>query len=169
MGIKEVFTLGVTRTGRACAVGEEFGREKRELGDIPVLSCEGGCIKGEIARRAANIVSKEAGFARACHGALFTTPQSDLAGWIRDAAKAVVIDGCPLACHGRIAENIIDKDRLITFDALSIHRKYAALMDVDDVPDEHINRAARQVADKVLEELRELVRLGNLREAAYTG
>ena len=63
-------------------------REKK----IPVLSCEGACIRGEIARLAANIVSREKSFARGCHGELITVPESSIARWIKTAEKVVLID-----------------------------------------------------------------------------
>ena len=62
------FTVEVKRTDGHCPIGETVGKRNIEEGRIPVLSCEGGCIRGEIARLAANMVSKEAGFARGCHG-----------------------------------------------------------------------------------------------------
>jgi uncharacterized metal-binding protein len=153
MKSNKVFSLEVTRIDKVCAVGEAYGRQCQKEGKIPVFSCEGGCIKGEIARQAANLVAKNDGFARACHGELFSVPHADLAKWVREADKVIVIDGCSLFCHGRIAENIIGRDRLITVDALSIHRKYADLMDVDDVPEDERKQAAREVADKVLADL----------------
>ena len=67
----------------------------------------------------------------------------------------MIIDGCSLYCHGRIARNIIDKDRLVVIDALSIHRKYADLMDVDDVPERERKQTAREVADKMLANLKQ--------------
>ena len=149
------FTLEVTEIEKVCKAGEVFGRQCQKEGKIPVFSCEGGCIKGEIARQTANLVAKEEGYARACHGELFTVPHADLAKWVREADKVVVIDGCPLFCHSRIAENIISKDKLVVIDALSIHRKYADLMDVDDVPETERKQTARQVADKVLTNLEE--------------
>ena len=149
------FTLEVTEIEKVCKAGEVFGRQCQKEGKIPVFSCEGGCIKGEIARQTANLVAKEEGYARACHGELFTVPHADLAKWVREAEKVVVIDGCPLFCHSRIAENIISKDKLVVIDALSIHRKYADLMDVDDVPETERKQTARQVADKVLTNLEE--------------
>jgi len=151
----ETFTLKVTGIDRVCSVGEVFGRQCKKEGKIPVFSCEGGCIKGEIARQTANLVAREDGFARACHGELFSVPHADLAKWVREAQKVVVIDGCSLYCHGRIAENIIDRDRLVVIDALAIHRKYADLMDVDDVPEVERKQTARQVADRVLAYLQE--------------
>jgi len=153
METNDTFTLEVTSIDKVCAVGEVYGRRCQKEGKIPVFSCEGGCIKGEIARQAANLVAKQNGFARACHGELFAVPHADLAKWVREADKVVVIDGCPLFCHARIAENIISRDKLVIFDALSMHRKYADLMNVDDVPETERKKTAREVADKVLASL----------------
>ena len=155
MGANDSFTLDVTKIDKVCAAGEKFGRKCTEEGKIPVFSCEGGCIKGEIARQTANLVAKADGYARACHGEFLTVPQADLAKWVREANKVVVIDGCSLFCHGRIAKNILGKDQLVIFDALSIHRKYSDLMDVDDVPEEERKQAAQEVADKILTTLQE--------------
>ena len=153
METNDTFTLEVTGIDKVCAVGEVYGRQCRKEGKIPVFSCEGGCIKGEIARQTANLVAGQDGFARACHGELFSVPHADLAKWVREADKVVVIDGCSLFCHARIAENIISRDKLVIFDALSMHRKYADLMNVDDVPETERKQTAREVADKVLASL----------------
>lgn len=155
MKTHDTFTLEVTGSNKICAAGEKYGRTCRDQGKIPVFSCEGACVKGEIARQAANLVAKHDGYARACHGELFTVPQSELSAWVREAGRAVLIDGCPLSCHGRIAGNIIGKDRLVIFDALSIHRKYAQLMDVDDVAEVERMRAAGEVAERVLADLKQ--------------
>ena len=64
------FTLEITGIDKVCAAGEIYGRQCQKEGKIPVFSCEGGCIKGEIARQTANLVAKEDGYARACHGVL---------------------------------------------------------------------------------------------------
>jgi uncharacterized metal-binding protein len=151
----DIFELEVTGIDKVCAVGEIYGHQCQKEGKIPVFSCEGGCIKGEIARQAANLVAKEDDYARACNGELFTVPHADLAKWVREADKIVVIDGCSLFCHSRIAKNIITKDKLVIIDALSIHRKYADLMNIDDVPEEERKQAAKEVADKVLTNLRD--------------
>ena len=148
--INNVLKLAITKTDKVCGIGEIVGPQLLNEGEIPVFSCEGGCIKGEIARLAANMVAKEDRYARGCHGALFATPHSAIAEWIRESDKVVVIDGCFLHCHGRIAEHIIDKNKLVTLDALAVHKKYANLMDVDDVPEAERKKAAREVADKVL-------------------
>ncbi|GEM_PF-2476082 len=155
MKTHNTFTLEVTGIDNVCAAGGEYGRKNQKECIIPVFSCEGGCIKGEIARQTANIVAKEEGYGRACHGELFSVPHSDLAKWVKEADKVVVIDGCSLFCHSRIAKNIICKDKLFVFDSLSIHRKYANLMNVDDVLEEERKLTAREVADTILANLKE--------------
>ncbi|MHC4207012.1 MAG: putative zinc-binding protein [Planctomycetota bacterium] len=147
------FMVAVQKTDGHCPIGETVGKRNIEEGKIPVLSCEGGCIRGEIARLAANMVSKEAGFARGCHGELVTVPDSAIAQWIRRAEKVVLIDGCFLSCHGRIIEGLLNKDQLIQFDALKVYKKYTDVFDIDEVPEAERKEAARQVADSVLVKL----------------
>ena len=119
-------------------------------GKIPVLSCEGGCIRGEIARLAANQVAKEEPYHRGCHGELFTVPGSGISQWINNAEKVVIIDGCFLRRHGRILGNLIAKEKLIQFDALPFYKKYTDLFNIDDVLEKERKEAARKVADYVL-------------------
>jgi len=130
-----------------------IGRKNISESKIPVLSCEGACIRGEIARLAANIVSKAAPYARGCHGELLTVPDSAIAQWIKGAKTVVLIDGCFLRCTGRMLENIIDKKKLIQFDALSHYKKYTDVFDADAVPEGERTEVARSVADWVIENL----------------
>ena len=145
--------MQVTATTDICPVGEITGRKNMNQAKIPVLSCEGACIRGEIARLAANIVSKGENFGRGCHGELMTVPNSAIARWIATAEKVILIDGCFLRCHGRILENIIDARKLVQFDALSHYRKYSDIFDFDDVPEDERKEVARSVAAWVLESL----------------
>ena len=147
------FAVEVQKTDGHCPIGETVGKRNIEEERIPVLSCEGGCIRGEIARLAANMVSKEAGFARGCHGELVTVPDSAIAKWIHGAKKVVLIDGCFLSCHGRILEGLLNKDQLVQFDALKVYKKYTDVFDIDDVPEAERKEAARQVANSVLAQL----------------
>jgi uncharacterized metal-binding protein len=144
----------VSKTHKTCPAGEEVGVRNLEQGKIPVLSCEGGCIRGEIARLAANMVAKEEPYRRGCHGELLTVPHSALAKWIKNARKVVLIDGCLLRCHGRILENSIRAENLIQFDALSFYRKYTDRFDINSVPEEERIETARRVADIVLAALK---------------
>ncbi len=147
------FALQVQKTEGHCPTGENVGQKNIAEERIPVLSCEGGCIRGEIARLAANMVSKEAGFARGCHGELLTVPDSAIAQWIREAEKVILIDGCFLSCHGRMIQGLLKKDQVIQFDALAVYKKYTDVFDIDEVSPEEREEAARQVANHVLANL----------------
>ena len=149
------FSLEVAGTDATCPTGEIVSKMNLREGKIPVLSCEGGCIRGEIARLAANVVAKEEPYRRACHGELFGVPHSAMARWVKSAGKVVLIDGCFLRCHGRILENLIDEGKLLQFDALSIYKKYTDVFDIDVVPEAERQEVARQVADEVLAALAE--------------
>lgn len=143
-------------TNGSCPIGEITGKKNISESKIPVLSCEGPCIRGEIARLAANIVSKEQAYGRGCHGELITVPESAIAQWIKSAEKVILIDGCFLRCHGRIFENILDNTKLIQFDALSHYKKYTDIFDYDDVPEEERKEVAQSVADWVKNSLNNL-------------
>lgn len=150
------FSLEVEGTNAKCPAGEAAGTRNRNEGKIPVLSCEGGCIRGEIARQAANFVAKVEPYRRGCHGEVFAVPGSAISNWVKGAEKVVLIDGCFLRCHGRILENIVGKEKLVQFDALSHYKKYTKLFDIDSVPETERKEVARDVADWVLASLKDL-------------
>lgn len=148
---QRISMLKVDTTTQVCPTGQIVGKKNQKDGSIPVLSCEGACIRGEIARQAANIVSKKEGFARACHGEVFSVPGSEISNWVLSAEKVVLIDGCFLNCHGRILKNLVGEDQLIVFDALSFYKNYTDLFNIDDVPEEERLQVAQDVANWVIE------------------
>lgn len=150
------FSLDVGEVTGVCPVGEKYGNQNRIEGKIPVFSCEGACIRGEIARVAAHFVAKEEPYARCCHAETFTVPYSAIAAWVKSSEKVVMIDGCFLRCHSRILRNLIDENRIIGFDALSHYKKYTDIFDIDDVPEEERKKVARDVADWVIASLEKM-------------
>jgi uncharacterized metal-binding protein len=149
------FSLTVDGIAKFCPVGEQWAKRNMGKKAIPVLSCEGPCIRGDIARIAANIVAKQEPFARACYGEVAVVPHSSMAQWVKQADKIVMIDGCFLTCIGRILNNLVDKDKIVHIDALKLHKKYSDLFDMDDVPEAERKETAQHVADKILAILRE--------------
>jgi uncharacterized metal-binding protein len=147
--------LSVSITKSKCPIGEKVGEQNSNEKRIPVLSCEGACIRGEIARLSANYLAKHENYRRGCHGELFTVPGSAMACWIRDAEKIVCIDGCFLKCHSRILENMLPASRLAVFDAHSFHKKYSDVFYIDDVPEEERKQVAAGVAAWVLKAMEE--------------
>lgn len=151
---EQQFSIEVENTNKKCPIGETVGKRNIHEKRIPVLSCEGACIRGEIARLAANMLAKENGFARACHGELFTVPHSAIAEWVKRAETTVLIDGCGLRCHGRVLESLLGKEKLIQFNALAIHRKFADVFDIEAVPEDKRLQTARAVVEGILSALK---------------
>jgi len=150
------FSLQVQGVKGFCPAGEVYAKQQIETKTIPVLSCEGPCMRGEIARLAANFVAQDMpSLARACHAETFFVPHSSMAQWVKDARQSVMIDGCFLKCHGRVLQELVGENRMVQFDALPFYKKYTDIFLMDDVPEEERKAVARQVADKIIAKLKE--------------
>jgi uncharacterized metal-binding protein len=150
------FSLDVQGVKGHCPAGEEYAKQQIEAKRIPVLACEGPCIRGEIARLAANLITQEVpNLARACHAEAFLVPHSLMAHWVTGADKSVIIDGCFLKCHGRILNKLIGEEKVIHIDALPLYKKYTDVFLMDDVSEEERKAVARGVADKIIAKLKE--------------
>ncbi len=150
------FTLQVDGVKGVCPAGEAWADRQILEKKIPVLSCEGPCVRGDIARRAANIVAKGQPFARACYAETLLVPHTSMARWVKEADQVVMIDGCFLKCIGRVLDNVVDKDQIVHIDALTLYNKYTDLFDMEDVPEQERIDTARQVADQILRRLMEI-------------
>jgi uncharacterized metal-binding protein len=150
-GYTSDFSLAVEGVKGYCPAGEAYAKQNIADKKIPVLSCEGPCIRGEIARLAANLVAQEVpSHARACHAETFFVPHSAMARWVKEADKSIMIDGCFLKCHGRVLKNLIGEEEMVHIDALPLHKKYSEVFLMDDVPEGERKEVARQVADKII-------------------
>ena len=146
--------MEVEGTEGRCPIDEMVGSRNIAEDKIPDLSCEGACIRGEIARLPAYVVAKEEPFARVCQRKLLSVADSAMAQWVQQAEKVMVIDGCFLRCRGRIIENLLEKDKLIQFDALSVYKKHSNIFNIDDVQFQDRQQAAEQVSEFALASLR---------------
>ncbi len=150
------FLLEVEGVKGFCPAGETYAKQQIALKAVPVLSCEGPCIRGEIARLAANLIAQEVpGLARGCHAETFFVPHSTMATWVKGAEKSLMIDGCFLKCHGRVLKKLVGDEKVIHIDALPFYKKYADVFLMDDVPEEERKAVARQVADKIIAKLKQ--------------
>jgi uncharacterized metal-binding protein len=150
------FSLNVEGVKGFCPAGEVYAKQQIEKKSIPVLSCEGPCIRGEIARLAANFVAQDVpSLARACHAETFFVPHSSMARWVKEAEKSVMIDGCFLKCHGRVLKKLVGEEKMIQIDALPFYRKYTDIFSMDDVPEDERKAVAREVADKIIAKLQQ--------------
>lgn len=150
------FSLEVQGVKGFCPAGETYAKRQIAKKTIPVFSCEGPCIRGEIARLAANLVAQDVpALARACHAETFFVPHSTMAEWVKGAEKSVMIDGCFLKCHGRLLRKLVGDEKVIQIDALPLYRKYTDVFLMDDVPEEERKAVARQVADQIIAKLKQ--------------
>lgn len=150
------FSVGVQRVTGFCPAGETYAKQQIAKNTIPVLSCEGPCIRGEIARLAANLIAQEVpGLARACHAETFFVPHSSMAAWVKGAGKSVMLDGCFLKCHGRVLKTLVAQEKVIHIDVLPFYKKYTDVFLMDDVPEDERKAVARQVADKIIAKLKQ--------------
>lgn len=149
------FAVNVQGVKGLCPAGEVYAKQQMQERTIPVFSCEGGCIRGEIARLAANLVAQEVpGLARACHAETFFVPHSSMTDWVKDAEKSVMIDGCFLKCHGRVLEDLVSEESVTHIDALPLYRKYNDVFLMEDVPEGERKAVARRVADQIIATLK---------------
>jgi len=147
------FEIEVDQTTGLCPAGEKYAKQQIEEGRIPVLCCEGPCIRGEIARQAANRIGKQRPYSRACQGEALTVPHSTMARWVREAKRVIVLDGCFLRCQARMMRRMLRPDQLVEIDALPLYRKYSDRFEIDSVPEAERNAVAEEVASSVLTNL----------------
>jgi uncharacterized metal-binding protein len=149
------FSIAVQGVKGVCPAGEKWAQQNMTKKRIPVLSCEGPCIRGDIARLAANLVAKKEPYARSCYAEVALVPHSSMTQWVKAAEKVIMIDGCFLKCIGRVLRNLVDEEKIVHIDALSLYKKYTDLFSMDDVPEAERKEVAQQVADKILGLLRD--------------
>jgi uncharacterized metal-binding protein len=84
-------------------------------------------------------------------------PYSAMTRWVKEADKIIMIDGCFLTCIGRILNNLVEKEKIVHIDALTIYKKYNDLFDMEDVPEDERKDTARNVADQILRWLKDII------------
>lgn len=133
-----------------CRLCDDYA-ERQKAKPVAVMCCEGACLRGEIARQAANILCHTLApgkTVRICLGGAFTkdTGQRDL---VRKASRLIALEGCFVNCSSRMMNGVIEglkpdvviADRLYDFD-----RK---LFGIEEMPAGQIQDHARAVAEKI--------------------
>lgn len=108
---KEYEVIHIEKTKKTCGLCEKYTSSKAENKDlIAVMSCEGACLRGEIARRVANKLCFEEmpeDSARVCLGSAFTkdTGQRNM---VRSAKKVIALEGCSIECGTRMMKGVLN-------------------------------------------------------------
>ncbi len=146
----EYEVVRIEKAKNNCPLCDDYA-ERQKAKPVAVICCEGACLRGEVARQAANILCHSLApekTVRICLGGAFTkdTGQRDL---VRNADRVIALEGCFVNCSSRMMNGVIEglapeviiADRLYDFD-----RK---LFGVEEMPPEEIQAHARNVAQKI--------------------
>ncbi len=148
-------TIQVRLTDQRCALGDAYAH--KHLTTPPktaVLSCEGMCLRGEVARRAANLIAHELAPERAvrvCHGGLLET-SGGMRELVQRADQVLMLDGCFLACGTRLLKGALPETKptvVVTDQLFELDRP---VFGVEEMPEMEIKLHARAVAEKVVAE-----------------
>lgn len=148
-------TAKIARVTGKCPACEDYAEiNSTSPPKIAVMACEGACARGEVARRAANLIAHRLArdeTVRICLGGAFTkdTGQRNL---IRRAEKVIAIEGCFINCSSRMMAGVIPElsPEIVRADLIyNLDLPFG----IDEVPDEMFTVYAYKVAQQVVKDL----------------
>jgi len=144
----ETELIQLPKTKVVCSACEAYASSQRSK-PIVVMCCEGGCSRGEIARRAANrlcftLLPEKT--ARLCLGGAFTkdTGQRKLA---REAKRLIAIEGCFIKCATRMMTGVVpglDTEVVVATDHYDLD---PLPFGIDELSEKDADKCAKKVAD----------------------
>ncbi|MEN6341685.1 MAG: putative zinc-binding protein [Methanospirillum sp.] len=147
-------TVMIAKATGKCPACEDYAeRNSTTPSKIAVMACEGACARGEVARRAANLVAHRLApdeTVRICLGGAFTkdTGQRNL---VRRAEKVIAIEGCFINCSSRMMAGVLPdlKPEIVRADLIyNLDLPFG----IDEVPDEMFTVYAYRVAEQAVRE-----------------
>jgi uncharacterized metal-binding protein len=140
----------IEKTKNRCHLCEDYA-ESQKSKPVAVMSCEGACLRGEVARQAANIICHSLApekTVRICLGGAFTkdTGQRNL---VRNATRLIALEGCFVNCSSRMMNGAIDG---LTPEVIVVDRLYdfdRRMFGVEEMAPEQIQAHAHGVAQKI--------------------
>jgi uncharacterized OsmC-like protein/uncharacterized metal-binding protein len=148
----EYETAKIAKVTGKCPACEDYAEKNSTTPPkIAVMACEGACARGEVARRAANLVAHRLAAdstVRICLGGAFTkdTGQRNL---VHRAEKVIAIEGCFINCSSRMMEGVLPdlKPEIVRADLIyNLDLPFG----INEVPDEMFTIYAHQVAEQVV-------------------
>ncbi len=146
----------IRKTNNVCPMCEAYAKEQAEK-SIVIMSCEGACLRGEVARQASNLICHKLipeKTVRICLGGAFTkdTGQRNLVG---NAKELIAVEGCFLECSSRMMEGVIPGLAPKVIIADSLYDFDRNLFGIDQMDEEEIKSHAMTVAKKIVRELQD--------------
>jgi DGC domain len=147
-------TIAIPKTPAACGLCEEYAAREAKK-PVVVMACEGACLRGELARLAANQLCDELApqyTVRLCLGGAFTknTGQRELA---RKAPRLIAIEGCSIDCASRMMQGVLPESRPTLFRVPDLTRFDSSLFSIREMPEAQRKACAFEVAVAVAKEL----------------
>lgn len=150
----EYEAVRIEKTRNVCPMCEDYAK-KQASKPVAIMSCEGACLRGEVARRAANLICHSLApekAVRICLGGAFTkdTGQRNL---VRKAKRVIALEGCFINCSSRMMKSVISElepevivaDKLYDFDR--------SLFGIDEMSEDEIKIHSQEVAKKIFDRL----------------
>jgi uncharacterized metal-binding protein len=143
----ETEPVKITKTKAVCPACEAFAAGQQSK-PVVVMCCEGGCARGEIARRAANLLCFKLApekTVRLCLGGAFTkdTGQRRLA---RNARRLIAIEGCFIQCATRMMQGALPGLKAEVVVADDHYELEPMPFGLDDLSEHEANACAQKVA-----------------------
>jgi uncharacterized metal-binding protein len=141
----------IEKTPKVCPMCEDYAR-RNTAKPVVVMCCEGACLRGEVARRAANLLCHRLApetTVRLCLGGAFTKDGGQR-GLARNAPRLLAIEGCFLECATRMMKGVTPEASPEMIIADKLYQFDRRLFGIDEMPDEEINRHAEDVARAAL-------------------
>lgn len=154
IGKAEYETIKLEKTKNICPMCEDYAIEQKEK-PIVIMSCEGACLRGEVSRRAANLICHSLipdKTVRLCLGGAYTKDggQRNL---VRNAKKVVALEGCFIKCASRMMKGVVqdvDPQIIITDKLFDFDTK---IFGINEMSEEDIKNNSLTVARKIAEQL----------------
>lgn len=145
-------TVRIEKAKNNCHLCDEFA-ERQKSKPIAVLCCEGACLRGEIARQAANLLCHSLlpeKTTRICLGGAFTkdTGQRSL---VRNAKRVIAVEGCFVNCASRMMTGVVSEIKPEVVIADQLYDFNRQLFGIDEMPYDEIQVHAKTVAKRLVE------------------
>jgi uncharacterized metal-binding protein len=147
-------TVRIEKAKKGCHLCEEYA-EKQSSKPVAVICCEGACLRGEVARQAANILCHDLApekTVRICLGGAFTK-NTGQRGLVREAGRVLALEGCPVDCASRMMAGVIQG---LTPEVINVSKLYdfdRSLFGIDEMAPDEIRAHARTAAEKIVGKL----------------
>jgi uncharacterized metal-binding protein len=141
--------IQVELSNQSCSAGLEYARRQSAgIAKDAILCGEGMCLKGETARRAANLMGHQLvpeQAVRICHGGLLEK-NGGMRDLVQRSNRVLILDGCGMACCTRLTRaafpdlqpEVVFTDKMTTY----VGNPFG----IDEVPEADIMANAHKVA-----------------------